>query len=168
MAQNEASRWYDARPSQLSTRHDSANHRLAPRSILRFGRDNWPDFLFATLVMAAYVLWIYCFRYRELLAEDDLYRMLVGLLDGARYGTYLASGSHYGKAFSFGYIVAIYRFADARTLADPQLLIGFDERDRVLVGGGRLFLLLAVDVDPLRPANRLGRRDVVRPEPHDA
>jgi hypothetical protein len=107
---------------QLATTPSKTGH--APRSILRFGRDNWPDFLFATLVMAAYVLWIYCFRYRGLLAEDDLYRMLVGLLDGARYGTYLASGSHYGKAFSFGYIAAIYRFADARTLADPQLLIG--------------------------------------------
>ena len=73
--------------------------------------------------VGGYVLWTYCFRYRGLLAEDDLYRMLVGLLDGARYGTYLASGSHYGKAFSFGYIAAIYRFADAHTLADPQLLI---------------------------------------------
>ncbi len=94
-----------------------------PRRLLRFGRDNWPDFIFAALAMVAYVLWIYCFRYRGLLAEDDLYRMLVGLLDGARYGTHLASESHYGKAFSFGYLAAIYRFAGARTLVDPQLLI---------------------------------------------
>jgi hypothetical protein len=49
--------------------------------------------------------------------------MLVGLLDGARTGTGLASESHYGKAFSFGYLAAIYRFAEPRTLADPQRLI---------------------------------------------
>jgi hypothetical protein len=74
--------------------------------------------------MAGYVLWIYVFRYRGLLGEDDLYRMLVGLLDGARSGAYLASANQYGKAFSFGYIAALYRFADPRTLADPARLIG--------------------------------------------
>jgi len=73
--------------------------------------------------MALYVLWIYHFRYQGLLGEDDLYRVLVGLLDGARSGVHLASANHYGKAFSFGYIAALYRLADPRALADPQRLI---------------------------------------------
>jgi hypothetical protein len=91
---------------------------------LRFGpQTSWIDFFIAALAMAIYVLWIDHFRYQGLLGEDDLYRVLVGLLDGARYGTYLASASQYGKAFSFGYIAALYRFADPRTLADPQRLI---------------------------------------------
>jgi hypothetical protein len=104
----------DTTPSQTNT---------AARHLRRFDRDAWPDFFFAALAMAAYVLWIYCFRYRGLLGEDDLYRVLVGLLDGARSGAYLAAESHYGKAFSFGYIATIYRFASAQTLSDPQRLI---------------------------------------------
>jgi hypothetical protein len=112
----------DPASHELETTPTDSNN--VPRRPLRFGQHTrWPDFIFAALAIAAYVLWIYCFRYRGLLGEDDLYRMLVGLLDGARYGTYLASESHYGKAFSFGYIAAIYRFADAHTLADPQRLI---------------------------------------------
>lgn len=92
--------------------------------LLSFGRNSfWIDFFFAAMAMALYALWIDKFRYRGLLGEDDLYRVLVGVLDGARYGTHLASASHYGKAFSFGYIAAIYRFADPRTLADSQRLI---------------------------------------------
>jgi hypothetical protein len=98
--------------------------RNAPRRLLRFAQDtSWLDVFFAAFAMAAYVLWIYCFRYRGLLGEDDLYRMLVGLLDGARSGAHLAAGTHYGKAFSFGYIAALYRFAGPQILADPQRLI---------------------------------------------
>jgi hypothetical protein len=98
--------------------------KIARLRLLDFGQEtSWIDFFFAALAMAIYVLWIYHFRYQGLLGEDDLYRVLVGLLDGARYGTHLASASHYGKAFSFGYIAALYRFADPRTLADPQRLI---------------------------------------------
>ena len=53
---------------------------------LRNSDSTWIDFLVAALAMAAFVLWIYRFRYRGLFAEDDLYRLLVGLLDGARSG----------------------------------------------------------------------------------
>ena len=83
----------------------------------------WIDILFAAIAWALYVLWIDAFRYRGLLGEDDLYRVLVGLLDGARNGAYFASATQYGKAFSFGYIAALYRLADPRTLADPQRLM---------------------------------------------
>jgi hypothetical protein len=98
--------------------------KISRRRLLDFGQEpSWIDFFIAALAMAIYVLWIYTFRYQGLLGEDDLYRVLVGLLDGARSGAHLASASHYGKAFSFGYIAALYRFADPRTLADPQRLI---------------------------------------------
>ncbi len=87
-------------------------------------RNSWIDSLVLVLALAAYGLWIYRFRYRGLLGEDDLYLLLVGLLDGARSGAHLAAESQYGKAFDFGYIAAIYRLACPQTLADPQRLIG--------------------------------------------
>jgi len=86
-------------------------------------KGRWTDLLIAALSLGAYVFWIYRFRYQGLLGEDDLYRVLVGLLDGARHGTGLASPNHYGKAFSFGYIAAIYQFAGAQNLANPQPLM---------------------------------------------
>ena len=95
----------------------------ASRRFSRLGQKTWADLLIAALAMAAYVLWIYRFLYRGLLGEDDLYCVLVGLLDGVRSGAHLAADSQYGKAFSFGYIAAIYRYASQQTLADPQRLI---------------------------------------------
>jgi hypothetical protein len=96
----------------------------ASRRLFGFGQESiWLDLFFAALAMAIYILWIDHFRYQGLLGEDDLYRVLVGLLDGARSGAHMASQSHYGKAFSFGYIAAFYRFVAPRTLADPQRLI---------------------------------------------
>jgi len=86
-------------------------------------RVSWIDFVFAVLAMAGYALWLYKFGYRGFLAEDDLYSVLVGLLDGARNGTYLASVNHYGKSYSFGYIAALYQFASPHTLTDRQLLM---------------------------------------------
>ena len=75
------------------------------------------------LSIALYLLLIYHFRFRGTLADADLYRMLRGLLDGAWSGTGFASGLHYGKAFSFGYIFAMYSLADRHILQDPQRLI---------------------------------------------
>jgi hypothetical protein len=111
---------------KLETAPSQTNN--APRRRLRFGQNTpwiatWPDFFFAAFAMAAYVLWICCFRYRGLLGEDDLYRVLVGLMDGARSGAHLAAESQYGKAFSFGYIAALYRFVSPQILEDPQRLI---------------------------------------------
>jgi hypothetical protein len=127
----------------------------ARRRLLDFGPEaRWIDFLIAALAMAMYVLWIYTFRYRGLLGEDDLYYVFVGLLDGARYGTHLASASQYGKAFSFGYIAAFYRFADAHTLADPQRLIALINEIGFWAAatGCFFFWLLARMLYGLRPA----------------
>ena len=82
-----------------------------------------PDKCVAALSLAVFALWIYAFQYRGSLGEEDLYRVLDGLLDGARSGTGFASVLHYGKDFSFGYIAAIFRFADTATLQDPRRLI---------------------------------------------
>lgn len=81
------------------------------------------DLCAAVLSIALYLLLIYHFRFRGTLADADLYRMLRGLLDGAWSGTGFASGLHYGKAFSFGYIFAMYSLADRHILQDPQRLI---------------------------------------------
>jgi hypothetical protein len=81
------------------------------------------DLCVAALSFALYLLWSYHFRFQGTLADADMYRMLRGLLDGAYSGSGLASGLHYGKGFSFGYLLAMYRFADQETLRDPQRLI---------------------------------------------
>ena len=115
-----ASKMHDTPP--LGVKKAGANQGRS--CLLEFGPESaWIDFTIAAVAMASYVLWIYAFRYRGLLGEDDLYRMLVGLLDGARTSAQLASANQYGKAFSFGYIAVLYRFAGARTLADPERLM---------------------------------------------
>jgi len=81
------------------------------------------DVCVAALSIAIYLVWIDHFRFRGTLADDDLYRMLRGLLDGACSGTRFASSLHYGKAFSFGYISATYSFVNSRILQDPHRLI---------------------------------------------
>lgn len=110
--------------SQPSSIFAAAAARSAERRLPCFRQKPfWIDFLIAAMAMGIYLLWIYKFRYRGLLGEDDLYRMLVGLLDGARSGAHLASANQYGKAFSFGYIAAVDRFAGPRVLADPERLM---------------------------------------------
>jgi hypothetical protein len=71
--------------------------------------------LFAVVISA--------FQYRDALAESDLYRVLVGLLDGENSGAHLASPLHYDPDFGFGYITAFYAFADPATLRDPDKLM---------------------------------------------
>ena len=81
------------------------------------------DFCVAIFSITLFLLCIHHFQYRTILADDDLYRMLRGLLDGACSGTGFASELHYGKAFSFGYIFALYKLVDQHILQDPQSLI---------------------------------------------
>ena len=64
-----------------------------------------------------------CSRSRNALAESDLYRVLVGLMDGASSGTGIASDLHFNREFGFGYLAAFYAFVDPATLRDPDRLM---------------------------------------------
>ena len=104
---------------QSTQLQDSEQNELAPvresASPVEFG--------FAALALALFVLWIYAFHNWGTLGEDDLYRVLDGLLDGALTGQGIASPLHYGKVFSFGYIAAFYALAAQSTLTHAQPLI---------------------------------------------
>jgi hypothetical protein len=64
----------------------------------------------------------YSFQYRDYLGESDLYRVLVGLMDGAESGRGLNSPMHYDREFGFGYLAAMYHFVDPAVLRDPDRL----------------------------------------------
>jgi hypothetical protein len=81
------------------------------------------DLAVPILVILVFGLCIHALQFQRSLGEDDLYRVVNGLLDGARTGQGIGSPLHYGKAFSFGYIAALYRFADHGTLQRTQPLI---------------------------------------------
>jgi hypothetical protein len=81
------------------------------------------DVCVAGLSIAIYLFWCYWFRFKGTLGDADMYRMLRGLLDGAYTGSGFASGLHYGKGFSFGYIYSLYSLVDRTTMQDPQRLI---------------------------------------------
>ena len=80
------------------------------------------DFMIAVAFIVIYAIVINAFRYHGALAESDLYRVLVGLMDGAVSGKGLASELHYDRDFGFGYIAAFYAFVDPATLRDPDRL----------------------------------------------
>jgi hypothetical protein len=69
-----------------------------------------------------FAIGVHAFQYRDALGESDLYRVLVGLLDGEAAGTGIASELHYDNTFGFGYLAAFYTFADPPTLRDPDKL----------------------------------------------
>ena len=58
---------------------------------------------FAVLFIVIYGFVIHAFQYRGALGESDLYRVLVGLMDGASSGQGLASDLHYDRDFGFDY-----------------------------------------------------------------
>jgi hypothetical protein len=64
----------------------------------------------------------YSFQYHDYLGESDLYRVLVGLMDGAESGRGLNSPMHYDREFGFGYLAAMYHFVDPAVLRDPDRL----------------------------------------------
>ncbi|MEA2742941.1 MAG: hypothetical protein QOG25_1312 [Acetobacteraceae bacterium] len=82
-----------------------------------------PDTIIAVLFIAAYAVIVHAFQYRGAMAESDLYRVLVGLLDGAVSGQGMATDLHYDRDFGFGYLAAFYVFADPATLRDPTRLM---------------------------------------------
>jgi hypothetical protein len=80
------------------------------------------DLILALLFIVIFAGAISIFRYHSELAESDLYRVLVGVMDGADSGQGLASDLHYDRVFGFGYLAALYAFVDPATLRDPDRL----------------------------------------------
>jgi hypothetical protein len=86
-------------------------------------RENSPiDFLYAGLFFAAFITYITAFQYHGVFAETDLYRELIGVIDGAVTGTGSGSELHYGRDFSFGYSRALHEFLPNAILRDPDKL----------------------------------------------
>lgn len=87
-------------------------------------RHSFPiDFIVALIFVLLFAIGVHAFQYRDALAESDIYRVLVGLLDGEVSGTGIASNMHYDNTFGFGYLAALYAFADPATLRDPDKLM---------------------------------------------
>lgn len=91
--------------------------RTEPRSLL------WTDGIIAVVFIIIYAVVIHSFQYRHGMAESDLYRVLVGLLDGANSGQGIASPLHYDRDFGFGYLEAVYLFVSPAILHDPDRLM---------------------------------------------
>jgi hypothetical protein len=81
------------------------------------------DVAFATFAVLIFAVIAYSFQYRESLGESDLYRILVGLLDGKATGSELAGALQYNRPFGFGYIAALYVFLNDQILRSPPELI---------------------------------------------
>lgn len=110
------------RGSAGTSRH-AGGLKTEPRLSLPRGNGSSIDLLFAAGSILAFTFWIYVARDRYALGEGDLYRVLVGVVDGARQGSGLESPLHYGKSFSFGYIAALYAFIKPSVLRDAHRLI---------------------------------------------
>lgn len=81
------------------------------------------NFLIAFLFIVLFAIIIAAFEYHGALAEADLYRVLVGLMDGAVSGSGIESDLHYDRDFGFGYLAAFYAFANPAVLRDPDRLM---------------------------------------------
>ncbi|MDR3533056.1 MAG: hypothetical protein P4L90_21165 [Rhodopila sp.] len=100
-----------------STFMPARNGHIVQRLLISF------DFIFALVFILIFAIVIHAFQYHNALAESDLYRVLVGLMDGAVSGTGLASDLHYDRDFGFGYLAAFYALVDSDTLRDPDRLM---------------------------------------------
>jgi hypothetical protein len=88
-------------------------------------RRNLPvDVIVALVFVVLFGFVVHWFQYRDAFAESDIYRVLVGILDGADSGSGIASKLHYDNTFGFGYLGAFYAFTDPATLRDPDRLTG--------------------------------------------
>jgi len=108
--------------SPPGTKKPASSHSLGSSSIAS-PAGSAIDLATAAVAIVLYAVWSYAFQYKGMFGETDLYRVAIGLLHGARTGTDIAPALHYGKAFSFGYIAALYWFLDRATLAEPQTLL---------------------------------------------
>lgn len=89
-------------------------------------------------VLSAFAGYLIVFGYRDELAENDLYRTLLGFLNGAATGRYLGDPLHYGKNFGFGYIELIYALVAPADLVDRNAVVG------VINGVGRVCAVIAL------------------------
>jgi hypothetical protein len=112
------------------------------------------DLIVAILFIAAFAIVTYSFQYHHALAESDLYRVLVGLLDGEVSGRGLASDMHYDREFGFGYLEFFYVFFNPETLRDPDRLMAVINAIGlwVLVPGLLLFWAAVRLIHGARPA----------------
>lgn len=94
------------------------DHEAASRTRIKY-----VDIAIVGLIALTFAIGIYLFRYQHALGEADLYRVMVGILDGAETGERLGSVLHYDRAFGFGYLAAIYAFASPAALHDPDALM---------------------------------------------
>jgi hypothetical protein len=81
------------------------------------------DILCAGLFFLIFIIYISIFQYHGVFGETDLFRAMIGVIDGAVTGTGYGSELHYGRDFSFGYYGALYAFIPNATLRDPGKLI---------------------------------------------
>jgi hypothetical protein len=81
------------------------------------------DILCAGLFFLFFIIYISIFQYHGVFGETDLYRVMIGVIDGAVTGTGYHSELHYGRDFSFGYFGALYEFFPNAILRDPDKLI---------------------------------------------
>src|ERR1700722_5710070 len=82
------------------------------------------DVIVALVFVVLFGFVVHWLQYRDAFAESDIYRVLVGILDGADSGSGIASKLHYDNTFGFGYLGAFYAFTDPATLRDPDRLTG--------------------------------------------
>ena len=87
-------------------------------------RDAPVDVIVALVFVVSFAFVMHAFQYRDAFAESDIYRVLVGILDGANSGSGIASKLHYDNTFGIGYLSAFYAFAAPATLRDPDRLTG--------------------------------------------
>jgi hypothetical protein len=81
------------------------------------------DVIAAGLFLLLFVIISHIFQYHGVMGDSDLYLALNGIIDGARMATGLGSNFHYGRDFSFGYILALYALVPVHVLSDPDKLI---------------------------------------------
>jgi hypothetical protein len=71
---------------------------------------------FFLCIAAMFTIIIGYFHYTVEFNEDDLYRVLVGLLNGQATGRWLDDPAQYGIKFGYGYVALVYWLADAHVL----------------------------------------------------
>jgi hypothetical protein len=83
------------------------------------------DICAAIAVIALYGCAVAALSDDAVFIDADLYRMLLGILNGQATGLGVRDPLHYGQSFSFGYLAWIYRFAGEPVLRSPALLTAY-------------------------------------------